>query len=192
MSVLSVSLSKEHTFSKTPVCSITLLTDLGVEGDCHNGPTVQHRSRLHIKPTPINLRQVHLIQSEILEGFGVRPADLGENITTTGIDLLALGKGTRIHFLPASSVTGGDVHGDGADAPQPHAIIRVTGLRNPCPQIEKFRCGLQEKFIVRGEQREIVDRKAGVMSIVEVGGTVEPGMRLIVENASEFEPLGCV
>ncbi len=192
MSVLSVSLSKEHTFSKTPVRSITLLKDLGVEGDCHNGPTVQHRSRLHIKPAPVNLRQVHLMQNEILEGFGVKPADLGENITTTGIDLLALGKGTRIHFLLPSSVTGGDGHADGTEGPQPHAIIRITGLRNPCPQIEKFRGGLQEKFIVRDQERKIVDRKAGVMSIVEVGGIVEPGMRLKVENPLKFEPLGCV
>lgn len=192
MSVLSVSISTEHTFSKTPVRSITLVKDLGVEGDCHNGPTDQHRSRLHIKPAPVNLRQVHLMQNEILEAFGVKPADIGENITTTGIDLLALGRGTRIHFLPASLGTEGDGHADGAGGPQPHAIIRITGLRNPCPQIEKFRSGLQEKFIVRDQGRKIVDRKAGVMSVVEVGGLVEPGMRLEVEKPTEFEPLGLV
>lgn len=192
MSVLSVSLSEEHTFSKTPVRSITLVKDLGVEGDCHNGTTVQHRSRLHIKPAPVNLRQVHLMQNEILESFGVKPADLGENITTTGIDLLALGRDTRIHFLPASPVTGGDGNADDANGPQPHAIIRITGLRNPCPQIDKFRGGLQEKFIVRDQERKIVDRKAGVMSVVEVGGIIEPGMRLNVEKPSEFEPLGSV
>lgn len=130
------------------------------------------------------------MQNEILEDFGIKPGDVGENVTTTGIDLLGLGKGTRIHFLPATSVVDGD--GQGAVGLQAHPIVRITGLRNPCPQIEKFKSGLQEKFIVRDEERKIVDRKAGVMSVVEVGGTVEPGMLLKVEEPLQFEPLGCV
>lgn len=188
MSVLSVSSSPSHTFSKTRTSSINLVKDLGVEGDCHNGHTVQHRSRLSIKPPPLNLRQVHLMPNEILADLGVEPAELGENITTTGCDLLLLGKGTKIHFLPASVGT----QAQHEDELLVHPVLRITGLRNPCPQIEKFRAGLQEKFITRNEDRKIVDRKAGVMSVVEVGGTVQPGMRLEIEKPQQFEPLTCV
>lgn len=103
MSVLSVSLSPTHTFSKAPLAHITLPQNLGVEGDCHLGPFVQHRSRLHIRPAPANLRQVHIIHSELFEEFAstyeVRPGELGENITTKGVDLLGLGKGTRLIFV---------------------------------------------------------------------------------------------
>lgn len=188
MSVLSVSSSPSHAFSKTARASITLVKDVGVQGDCHNGLSVQHRSRLHIDPPPLNLRQVHLMQNEILEDLNVKPAELGENITTTGVDLLALGTGTKIHFLPAS-VMGEDEDAGGLQA---HPVVRITGLRNPCPQIEKFRAGLQEKFIVRDSQRKIVGRKAGVMSVVEIGGTVEPGMHLKIEEPPQFKPLTCV
>ena len=184
MSVLNLSLSKAHEFSKTPVSSINLLTGLGVEGDCHLGPTVQHRSRLHIKPPPANLRQVHLIQNEVLEKLNVSPSELGENITTNGIDLLGLGKGTRLHFLPADCPL--------ETGTKPHPVVRITGLRNPCPQIERFRKGLQEKFIVRDAERMIVGRKAGVMSVVEVGGQIGNGMKIVVEKPPSFEALECV
>ena len=185
MSVLCVSLSKAHEFSKEPTSSITLIKGLGVEGDCHAGTTVQHRSRLHIKPPPANLRQVHLIQYETLKQYDLKPSDIGENITTHGIDLLALSKGTKLHLVPAGS--GSDIKAAGA-----HPVVVITGLRNPCPQIEKFRRGLQEKFIVRDAKRNIVARKAGVMSVVEVGGKVDKGMQIIVEKPATFTALECV
>jgi MOSC domain-containing protein YiiM len=140
---------------------------------------------LHIQPPPANLRQVHLIQDEILNQYDLTPSDIGENITTHGIDLLALSKGTKLHFLPAGSSN--DIKAAGA-----HPVLVVTGLRNPCPQIEKFRKGLQEKFVVRDANRNIVARKAGVMSVVEIGGKVDAGMKLIVEKPETFVALECV
>ncbi|EEH04596.1 MOSC domain-containing protein [Histoplasma capsulatum G186AR] len=199
MSVLSVHASATHSFSKPRVPSITLLPGLGVRGDAHAGATVQHRSRLHISPPPPNLRQVHLMHVEILDAAGddggdggdggsgggkLRPGDLGENITTRGIDLLSLGKGTRLRFVGGGEEEeGGD--GDGAE-------VVVTGLRNPCPQINRFRSGLVEKFVVRGPDGRIVARKAGVMGIVERGGVVRPGMRILVERPPVYEALECV
>lgn len=102
--VISVSKSDEHTFSKQVLHSITLIAGDGVEGDAHCGKTVQHRSRVKADPTQPNLRQVHLIHSELFEelkeqGFDVAAADLGENITTRGIDLLSLPKGPNWCFL---------------------------------------------------------------------------------------------
>ncbi len=185
--VISVALSTDHAFTKQPVQSISLLPGLGIEGDCHLGRTVQHRSRLHIRPLPLNLRQCHLIQSEVLSEFNLKPSDIGENVTTVGIDLLALGKGAKLHFLPAG--IDGDRICDGAGK---HPVIVITGLRNPCPQIEKFRTGLQEKFIERDAERKIVARKAGVMSTIEVGGIIEKGMRIILEKPADFVPLECV
>lgn len=112
----------------------------------------------------------------------IKPGDLGENVTTAGIDLLALGAGTKLHFL-----------GDGQTISDlGHAVVVVTGLRNPCPQIDKFRPGLKEKFIVRDEKREIVGRLAGVMSTVEAGGDIRPGMGIQVEKPGEHKTLVCV
>ena len=187
--VLSVPLAATHAFTKTPTPSITPVERLGVHGDAHAGETVQHRSRLHIKPPPANLRQVHLIQNEILQDFGVAPAEIGENVTTVGIDLLALSKGTKLRFI------GPDPDGNGGlemKAKEEPPTITITGLRNPCPQIDKHREGLQEKFIVRDEERKIITRKAGVMSTVDVGGDIRPGMRIQVEEPNKFEALGCV
>jgi MOSC domain-containing protein YiiM len=190
MSVLSVSLASSHEFHKKALPSIQLLENLGVEGDCHLGTTVQHRSRLHIKPPPANLRQVHLIHSELFRefeaknndgGFHVEPGQLGENITTVGIDLLALSKGTRLHFI-----------NDGTELCQDHAVVRVTGLRNPCPQIDKFQKGLRERCLLRDEGRNIVGRKAGIMTVVEFSGKVERGASIIVEAPEKFEDLECV
>ncbi|KAJ9133417.1 hypothetical protein NKR23_g10722 [Pleurostoma richardsiae] len=181
MSVHGLALSSSHVFSKTPVPSLVLLSGLGVEGDCHNGVHVQHRSRLHIKPPPPNLRQVHLISSEILDELDVRPGQLGENITTTGLDLLSLGTGTKLHFVPE----GGK---DDAD----HPIIVLQGVRNPCPQVDKFRKGLRESFIVRDADRNIIGRRAGVMCTVERGGVVTLGMAIRAENTEPFKPLVCV
>lgn len=182
---LSVSFSPSHDFSKQPTTSINLIEGLGVEDDCHFGKTVQHRSRLHIRPPPANLRQVHLIQYEILKQVGLNPCDIGENITTVGVDLLALGQGTKLHFLPPWS--NGDINEPGV-----HPVVVITGLRNPCPQIERFRKGLQEKFVVRDAQRNILARKAGVMSTIEVGGQVHKGMRIVVDKPATFIALECV
>ncbi|KAI8947255.1 PK beta-barrel-protein domain-containing protein-like protein [Xylaria longipes] len=184
MSVHAVAVSASHAFSKEIVSSITLVEGLGVEGDCHNGNTVQHRSRLHIKPPPANLRQVHLIPLEILAECGVQPAEIGENVSTTGIDLLALGVGTKLHFI-ASGRTSERMQG-------PHAIVQLQGVRNPCPQIDKFRPGLKERFLVRNKQRAIIGRRAGVMGIVEAGGKIEANMRIIVDSPVTFKPLECV
>ncbi len=212
MSVVAVSLSPSHTFSKTDQSSITLVVGHGVLGDCHAGPNVQHRSRLKIQPAPPNLRQVHLMQSEIFQQVQGKeplagdsadgsanevdssepvllPGQLGENITTVGIDLLGLSEGTLLRFLDDND---DDDHEEAKE--QTAAAVRITGLRNPCPQIEKFRKGLQERFIVRDQKRKIVARKAGIMGVVEKAGIVRPGMRIVVvdEGVKGFKPLGCV
>jgi MOSC domain-containing protein YiiM len=137
---------------------------------------------------------VHLIPKEILDARGVAPGQIGENVTTAGIDLLSLGKGTKLHFLPPGPGASGAEEGE-LDLRQlePHPVVVVQGLRNPCPQIDKFRAGLKESFVVRDGERKIVGRLAGVMGTVEVGGVVSVGMRVVVEDAEGgFEPLGCV
>ncbi|KAL2810539.1 PK beta-barrel-protein domain-containing protein-like protein [Aspergillus granulosus] len=191
--VLSTSLSAAHVFSKASVPSITLIAGLGIVGDCHAGETVQHRSRLHIQPPPANLRQVHLIPVEILHSVAstlsanqktqlLAPGALGQNITTQGIDLLALSVGTELHFVdPAmeeGAVTG--------------PVVVLAGLRNPCPQINKFQPGLQERFLIRDADRKIVGRLAGVMSTVKIGGAIRPGMAIRVVSPGEHVPLGPV
>ncbi|MDO8398656.1 MAG: MOSC domain-containing protein [Bradyrhizobium sp.] len=169
-SVLSVSARSGHHFSKTPALSIRLLTGLGVDGDAHMGETVKHRSRVRRDPTQPNLRQVHLIHAELFEelrakGFVVQPADLGENITTDGIDLLALPSGTRLHLGTS-------------------AVVEITGLRNPCIQIDDFQNGLMAATLDRDAQGNLV-RKAGVMSIVISEGDVRPGDAIRVELPAE-------
>ena len=158
--IVSVSRSDEHHFSKQPTTEIDLLTGLGVAGDAHLGRTVQHRSRMKVNPRQPNLRQVHLLHEELLDelaqrGFAVRPGDLGENITTRGIDLLSLPRGTLLRI--------------GKDAE-----LEVTGLRNPCAQIERFQTGLLAAVIDRRADGAPV-LKAGVMAIVRRGGTVRTG-----------------
>ena len=158
--VISVSQSGQHGFSKTPVEQIELLEGLGVKGDAHAGERVQHLSRVRADPTQPNLRQVHLIHGELLhdlaaQGFGAKSADLGENITTEGIDLLSLPTGTVLEI------------GDGA-------VLEVTGLRNPCKQIEAFEKGLLAAVLDRAPDGALI-RKAGIMSVVIAGGTVKLG-----------------
>ncbi|MFE1546397.1 MOSC domain-containing protein [Streptomyces sp. NPDC058718] len=158
--VQTVSSNGTYTFTKPNREAITLLAGLGVEGDVHAGVTVKHRSRVARDPSQPNLRQVHLIHAELFEdvagaGFEVAPGDLGENVTTRGIDLLGLPTGTRLHL--------------GAEA-----VVEVTGLRNPCAQIDNFRHGLLKQVLGRDENGEVV-RKAGIMGIVLVGGEVRPG-----------------
>lgn len=158
--VIFVGLSETHRFSKSACKSITLLEGLGVAGDAHCGATVKHRSRVASDPTQPNLRQVHLIHGELHDelekiGFHVSPGDVGENITTRGIPLLALPKGTRL-FLGEQ------------------AVVELTGLRNPCAQLDQFQPGLMRAVLGRDEDGNLV-RKAGVMGVVVGGGQVYPG-----------------
>ncbi|GAA3644730.1 MOSC domain-containing protein [Streptomyces chitinivorans] len=158
--VVAVSSSGEHSFSKPNRESVTLLAGLGVEGDAHAGRTVKHRSRVAKDPTQPNLRQVHLIHEELFAevgeaGFAVGPGELGENITTRGLDLLGLPTGTLLCI--------------GAEA-----VVEVTGLRNPCPQIDGFRRGLLKRVVGRDEDGNVV-RRAGIMGVVRTSGVVRPG-----------------
>ncbi|MGW2618910.1 MOSC domain-containing protein [Streptomyces sp. NPDC001500] len=158
--VTAVSSNGAYSFSKPNRDSVRLLTGLGVEGDVHAGVTVKHRSRVAQDPTQPNLRQVHLIHEELFaevggEGFPVAAGELGENITTRGIDLLGLPVGTLLRI------------GD-------EAVLEVTGLRNPCRQIDDFQDGLLKQVVGRDEAGNIV-RRAGIMSIVREGGMVRPG-----------------
>jgi MOSC domain-containing protein YiiM len=174
-SVVSVSLSPTHSFSKAVAAEITLLAGLGVAGDAHAGATVRHRYRVRQDPTAPNLCQVHLLHSELfpelaLKGIDVSAGQMGENITTSGIDLLALPRHTRLH-LGAS------------------AIVEVTGLRDPCNQMNDLKPGLMKACIARNANGEIV-RKSGVMSIVVTGGIVRPGDAIVVRiPAGEPLPL---
>ncbi|MEV8565327.1 MOSC domain-containing protein [Streptomyces sp. NPDC051322] len=164
--VTTVSSNGEYTFTKPNRESITLLVGLGVEGDVHAGVTVKHRSRVAKDPTQPNLRQVHLIHEELFEetlgeGFDLAPGQLGENVTTRGIDLLGLPTGTLLRL------------GDSA-------VVKVTGLRNPCLQIDNFQQGLLKQMVGRDDAGNIV-RKAGIMSVVVAGGVVRPGDPILAE-----------
>jgi MOSC domain-containing protein YiiM len=158
--VVAVSRSPTHTFSKANQNSIRLLAGLGVEGDAHMGETVKHRSRVAVDPTQPNLRQVHLIHAELIDelqaaNFSVLPGQMGENITTRGVDLLSLPTGARLHI--------GDT-----------SVVEVTGLRNPCVQLDQFQSGLRAAVLDRDQQGNLI-RKAGVMGIVLASGEVKPG-----------------
>ncbi|WP_191296318.1 MOSC domain-containing protein [Lentzea cavernae] len=168
--VTAVSRNEEYTFTKPTHASITLLAGLGVEGDVHQGVTVKHRSRVAQDPTQPNLRQVHLMHAELFDelrakGFSVDPGEIGENVTTRGIDLLGLPTGTLLHLGP-------------------QAVVEVTGLRNPCLQIDRFSKGLLKEVVGKGPDGELV-RRAGIMSIVLVGGVVSPGDEIRVELPAE-------
>ena len=167
--VTAVSLSEGHTFSKTNQASIKLLAGLGVAGDAHAGVTVKHRSRVKADPTQPNLRQVHLIHEELYDelraaGFDVSAGQLGENITTRGLALLDLPRGTRLHIG--------------------NAVVEVTGLRNPCAQLDNFRQGLLAAVLDRDEAGNLV-RKAGIMGVVMSGGEVRPGDKVRAELPPE-------
>ena len=164
--VVAVSLSPTHSFSKINQDSIRLYAGEGVEGDAHAGGTVKHRSRVKQNPDQPNLRQVHLMHVELLEelsekGFQVKPGDIGENITTRGIDLLDLPEGTRLHIGSA-------------------AVVEVTGLRNPCAQLDAFQAGLTAACLDHDDEGNLI-RKAGVMSVVLTGGSVRPGDIIRIE-----------
>src|SRR5262245_55489731 len=164
--VTAVSRSATHTFSKTSAPSIRLVAGLGVEGDAHLGVTVKHRSRVARDPTAPNLRQVHLIHAELHDalraaGFDVSPGVMGENVTTRGVALLALPTGTVLRL--------------GANA-----VVRVTGLRNPCLQLDGIQPGLMSATLERDPNGKLV-RKAGVMGVVVAGGEVRAGDAIGVE-----------
>jgi MOSC domain-containing protein YiiM len=164
--VVAVSRSGGHTMSKPNEEGIRLVAGLGVEGDAHHGETVKHRSRVARDPTQPNLRQVHLIHEELHEelgaaGFRVAAGQMGENITTRGVDLLGLPTGARL-------VLGGA------------AVVEVTGLRNPCTQLDGIQKGLMAATLGRDEAGNLV-RKAGIMGVVVEGGEVRPGDAIRVE-----------
>jgi len=164
--VVAVNRSPEHTFSKPNKKTIKLIEGYGVEGDAHAGKKVKHRFLVGIDPTKPNIRQVHLIHVELLEelnrkGFTVHPGELGENITTRGIDLLGLPTGTRL-------LIGADVK------------IEITALRNPCVQIDWFQKGLLKEVLYKNEDGKVV-RRAGVMGIILAGGQINPNDEIFVE-----------
>ncbi len=164
--VTAVSRSATHTMSKPNQESIQLMTGLGVAGDAHQGETVKHRSRVARDPTQPNLRQVHLIHAELHDelreaGFAVSPGQMGENVTTRGVDLLGLPVGTRL--LLGNS-----------------AAVEVTGLRNPCAQLDGIAPGLMAATLDRDDEGNLI-RKAGVMGVVLNGGEVRPGDEIKVE-----------
>ena len=168
--VVSVNLQAKHRFSKTPAEQVQLIAGRGVEGDAHAGPTVQHRSRKRWTPSAPNLRQVHLIATELLDelakqGYEVTPGQLGENITTRGLDLLTLPTGTRLKL--------------GAQAE-----IEVTGLRNPCVQIDRFQPGLLKQVLDKDKAGKAI-RKAGIMGVVVHGGPVKPEDPIALELPAE-------
>jgi len=161
--------SAGHTFGKPVEEGIRLLVGLGVEGDAHAGETVKHRSRVRQDPSQPNLRQVHLIHAELHDelraaGFDVSAGQMGENVTTRGVDLLGLPTGTTLHLGETASV-------------------ELTGLRNPCKQLDGLQPGLMRAVLDRDEGGSLV-RKAGVMGVVVAGGEVRPGDGVRVELPS--------
>jgi MOSC domain-containing protein YiiM len=171
--VVAVSCSPGHSFSKTPQLAIRLLAGLGIEGDAHAGTTVKHRSRVAQNPSQPNLRQVHLIGQELLDeltakGFRVWPGAIGENITTSGLDLLHMPLRTRLGLGES-------------------AVVELTGLRNPCRQLDKFQSGLLAAVLERGEDGRLILR-AGVMGVVLAGGTICPGDPIAVTLPQGVHP----
>lgn len=168
--VIAVSRSPGHTLSKPNEGSIRLLAGLGVEGDAHMGVTVKHRSRVAKNPTAPNLRQVHLVHAELHDeleaaGFRLAPGVMGENVTTRGIDLLGLPTGAKLRLGAA-------------------AVVEITGLRNPCSQLNKIQPGLMAATLDRDADGNLI-RKAGIMGIVLAPGEVKPGDRIEVELPPE-------
>ena len=173
--VVTVAVSATHSFSKPCADAIELVAGFGVRGDAHGGSTVKHRSRVREDPAAPNLRQVHLVHRELFDelaaqGFAVGAGDIGENVLTSGVDLLRLPVGTRLRL------------GD-------EAVVELTGLRNPCTQLDGFQPGLMAAVLGRTPEGALV-RKSGVMSVVVVGGTVRPGDTIrVVLPAALHRPL---
>lgn len=173
--VVAVHSSRNHAFSKASQPNIELVEGHGVQGDAHYGVTVKHRSRVAKDPNQPNLRQVHLLHVELLDellakGLAVSPGQMGENITTQGLQLLRLSVSTRLRIGPT-------------------AVVELTGLRNPCTQIENFKPGLLAAVLDKTQDGTLV-RKAGVMGIVITGGIVCPGDEVVVVHQPlEFRAL---
>ena len=173
--IIALASDAAHRFSKEPRRSLTLLARLGVEGDAHAGRTVQHLSRMAKNPDQPNLRQVHLIHAELFDelagqGFEVAPGQMGENITTRGLDLLGLSAGTRLRLGGA-------------------AVIEITGLRNPCHQLNGLAPGLMAATLDKDANGELI-RKAGVMAVVITGGEIAVGDAIRLESVPlVHEPL---
>ncbi len=168
--VTAVSRSPQHTFSKPNQPSINLIAGIGVEGDAHAGKFVKHRYLVGLDATKPNIRQVHLMQAELFDevkekGFSVEPGQLGENITTRGVDLLALPTGTRLRI--------------GSEA-----VVELTSLRNPCHQINDFQKGLLKAVLAKDEDNRVI-RKAGVMGIVLIGGEIRPNDAILIDLPPE-------
>jgi MOSC domain-containing protein YiiM len=168
--VVGVSAGKEHSFSKSNLPCINLIENFGVEGDAHAGKTIQHLFLLKKDPSRKNIRQVHLIPYELFaelgkKGFAVSAGQLGENITTKGVDLLSLPEGARLHI--------GKV-----------AVVELTALRNPCIQIDRFQKGLLKEVVDKDEAGNIV-RRVGVMGVVIVGGVVNMGDKIEITLPNE-------
>ena len=166
MKVVAVSCTAAHEFSKQSRAVINLIAGLGVEGDAHAGVKVQHLSRIRRDPDAANLRQVHLIHAELHDelnasGYSIAAGDMGENVTTRGIALLALPTNARLHLGP-------------------HAIVEIKGLRNPCSQLDGLHKGLMAATLDKDVNGNLI-RKAGVMGIVIAGGEVKPGDPIRVE-----------
>jgi MOSC domain-containing protein YiiM len=176
--VVGVHLSAKHEFSKVSVAEIELIENYGVKGDAHAGVTVQHLSRIARDPSQPNLRQVHLVHSELIDelreqGFLVEMGSMGENITTQGIPLLDLSVGTRLVF-------------DGG------AIVEVTGLRNPCSQLDSYQEGLRSAVIDYDADGNLL-RRAGIMGVVVQSGYLKKGARVHCEQPlGNYVPLGPV
>jgi len=177
--ILAVSRSPAHGFAKQPQPYIRLLAGEGVEADAHRGTTTQHLYLKRKDPTQPNLCQVHLFAAEMLEelaakGFHLHPGEIGENILTRNIDLLALPLGTHLKLGP-------------------EAVLEVTGLRTPCSQIDRFRTGLQTHLWGQRDAAGQRTRRAGIMSIVLRGGLIHPGDTIVITLPSEpHRPLGPV
>jgi MOSC domain-containing protein YiiM len=164
--IVAVSTKAGHGVDKVNRPSVRLVAGEGVEGDAHRGVTVRHRSRVARDPAQPNLRQVHLLHAELLDelaaaGFDVAPGRMGENVTTRGVDLLDLPEGTRLRLGP-------------------DAVVELTGLRNPCDQLERLQEGLKGAVLDRDADGTLV-RKAGVMGVVLCSGEVKPGDELAVD-----------
>jgi MOSC domain-containing protein YiiM len=161
--VVAVARDDAHRFSKPTADGITLVAGLGVAGDAHAGKTVQHLSRVARDPSQPNLRQVHLVHAELLDmlrerGFRVAPGVIGENVTTSGVPLLDLPAGARLRLGAA-------------------AVVELTGLRNPCVQLDRLQPGLMQAVLARDPDGKLL-RLAGVMAVVVTGGVVRPGDRI--------------
>ena len=154
--VVGLSIDDGHHFSKRAVERVTMVAGVGIEGDVHAGPLVQHRSRVRVDPNQPNLRQVHLIDDAVFAvaasaGFEIDHGDLGENVTVSGLDVHGLAVGTMLRLGES-------------------AFVAVTGLRNPCGQINGLRPGLLD-VLRRADGGDIV-RRAGIMGVVVRGGEV--------------------